>query len=208
LQQRRGVGCGEILAFSQAQQQRRALAGDHQLSRHALRQHRDGIGALELCNRFPHRSQQVAASSEMLVDQVGDDFGIGVGIEPIAGRDQPFAHRLMVLDDAVMDHCQAVRADVGMSVTLGGRPMGGPARVRDAHAALDTRLFHHLCKRSDPADAAQAAQAAVDDRDPGGVIATVFEFAQALEQNRNDITLCDGGYDSTHFLSPGMKNER
>ena len=51
---------------------------------------------------------------------------------------------------------------------------------------------------------AQAADVAVPlQSDARGVIAPVFEAAQALHQNGDDVTLGDGAYDAAHgVLSP------
>ena len=70
-----------------------------------------------------------------------------------------------------------------------------------------------LGKLRDLADRAQAGdlRAAVQDRDPGRVIAAVLEALQALDQDRDDVPVSHGTDDSAHgadsIHGPGAEAE-
>jgi hypothetical protein len=83
--------------------------------------------------------------------------------------------RLIVLDDAVVDHGDLVRG-VRMRVAFGGAAMGRPARVADADGAGE-RLFREPPFQIDElALGAAAFDDATNERcDAGTIIATVFE---------------------------------
>src|SRR5882724_8386663 len=121
---------------------------------------------------------------EMVVDEVGDDLGIGLGFEHVPEHREPGAMLLMVLDDAVVHYRDLTHGDVGMGIGLGDAAVGGPARVTDARdpgELLRRRLALHL---GDATDAAYALDAAVQHGDAGGVVAPVFQALQALYQQR------------------------
>ena len=78
-----------------------------------------------------HRFFQVAA--EVLLDQVGDDLGVGFSAEDVAFGFQLMLERQVVLDDAVVHHHQvALAIAVGVSILFGGAAMRGPPCVADA----------------------------------------------------------------------------
>ena len=81
--------------------------------------------------------EQVAALLVVVVDQVRDDFGVGIRYKTIPQPDQPGPHGLVVLDDAVVHHRQAVLAHMRVGVTFGRRTVRGPAGVRDAKMSVD-----------------------------------------------------------------------
>ena len=68
-----------------------------------------------------------------LLDQVGDDFGIGLGLEGVAFVLELLLEGQVVFDDAVVHHDDvAFAVAVRVGVFLGGAAMGGPPRVADA----------------------------------------------------------------------------
>jgi hypothetical protein len=60
-----------------------------------------------------------------------DDFGVGLGLENRALVLQHFAQLAEILDDAVMDHGDAIRC-MRMRIVLGRPAVGGPAGMADA----------------------------------------------------------------------------
>ena len=75
---------------------------------------------------------------EVLLDQVRDDFGVGLGLEDVAFVLQLLLERQVVFDDAVVHHDDVARAiAVRMGVLFGGAAVRGPAGVADAVAAID-----------------------------------------------------------------------
>ena len=56
---------------------------------------------------------------EVLLDQVGDDFGVGLGLEDVAFHLQLFFERQVVFDDAVVHYDEIARCSRG----AGGRSL-------------------------------------------------------------------------------------
>ena len=71
------------------------------------------------------------------VDEVDEHLGIGVAYECVPVRFQAGAQRLVILDDAVVDHGEAteIERSVRMGIDVIGRPVRGPSGVSDAHGA-------------------------------------------------------------------------
>ena len=80
----------------------------------------------------------IAGLEVMLLDQVGDDFGVGFGRELVAFVDQLLLQADIVFDDAVVDDDDLAGAiAMGMSVFFRGAAVRGPARVADAVGAVE-----------------------------------------------------------------------
>jgi hypothetical protein len=136
--QRHRVRGDEVLALAHADDQRRALARGHHAVRLFAAEHGDRVGAVQAFDRLLHGGEQVAVVH--VVDQVGDDFGVGLAREYVAECGQFAAQFVVVLDDAVVDQGDAgvffARREVRVGI-LGGRgAVGGPAGVGDAGEAL------------------------------------------------------------------------
>jgi hypothetical protein len=144
-----------------------------------------GIGAVQLAQRGARGLADVAVVG--LLDEVRDGLGVGLGDERMAARLEPVAKRLEVLDDAVVDDRDppgAVHLRVGVEVVRPavGRPAGVCQPDRGVRRALGDRgsqvaqlagalLHEHLAL-------------VVDERDPGRVIAAVFEPPEPLHEDR------------------------
>ena len=77
-------------------------------------------------------------SLDLLFDDVGDDLGVGLGDEVVAGGDELALEGEVVFDDAVVDDDEGAGAvAVGVGVLFGGAAVGGPAGVADAEGAVD-----------------------------------------------------------------------
>ena len=95
-----------------------------------------------------------------LLDEVGDDFGVGFGDELVALRGEFALEVEVVFDDAVVDDDDAAGAvAVGMGVLFGGAAVGGPARVADAEGAIERMLAEDFF------EIAQLARGAADLRE-------------------------------------------
>ena len=133
---------------TQANQQRTAHARTDHAVGFAATDHRPRVGAVQFLDRALRRAEQVIALGQVVMDQVGDDFGVGLRFEGVAQRLQARALFLVVLDDAVVDQGHAV-ADVRMRVGLGDATMGGPAGVADAEVGMEAfgqrGAFHFRC---------------------------------------------------------------
>src|SRR5579859_1702547 len=97
---------------------------------------------------------------------------------------------------------------MGVGVTLRRSAVRGPARVSDAEVALNFGLLDHAGKRGNPSGAAQAMQRAIDHRYARGIVAAIFELAQALDQDGNYIALSDCTDDSAHGERLGIRDWR
>src|SRR5690348_4124337 len=131
------------------------------------------------------------------MNQMRDNFGVGVRSELVAEGLEPRADLVVVLDDAVVHHRDAA-ADVRMGVALGGHAVRGPARVADAGAADQVLLVGEFLELGDPAAGAKALQIAIDDGNPGGVVPAVLQAPQPFEENRDDVAPRYRGDDSAH----------
>ena len=87
-----------------------------------------------------------------------------------------------------------------MGVFFGRPSVRGPAGVADAVGAFDRRLLQDLFEIAQFARRAANLQLAFlgDDGDAGGVIAAVFEFAQALDDDGNNFFRSDIADNSAH----------
>ena len=77
---------------------------------------------------------------ERLLDEVGDDLGVGVRLEDVTRLAQLVGELPPVLDDAVVDDGDRAGAvGVRVGVLLGRVPVGRPTGVPDARRALPAR---------------------------------------------------------------------
>ena len=199
--QRQGVGADEHLAVAIADRQRAAAPrADHQVM---LAGEHDGQrkGALEARQCLFDGLARRGARVEMLGQQRGDGLRVRVALEIMPGRRELGAQLLEILDDPVMDH-RHPRGRMGMRVGLVRHPVGGPARVADPDIAID-RVFFEDCRQVGQLALGTAAMdRAVDERrDPGGIIAAVFEALQPLDQARDRVVGAQNADDAAHIRS-------
>ena len=135
---------------------------------------------------------------------MSDHLGVRLGGEDVALAFQLALEGLVILDDAVVDHGQAIAGLVRVGIGFARRAMGGPAGVRDADTALERSFLEAALQRPDLAQRTHAVQATLfgEDGHARAVVATVFEAVQALEQDVLDVTTGDGADDATHERSP------
>ncbi len=174
--------------------ERTAGAGADDAARLARRDDGDRVRAVELRHRHLYRAQQIAAASAVPVGmhEVRDHFGIGLRDELVALGNESRAQRLEVLDDAVVDRGDLAMRRVRVRVRGCRRAMRRPARVRDAG---HRRQMRRLGLRGEVGDArgadepreSRGAGVAVDDRKPRGIVAAVFEPADAVDQDRDHV---------------------
>ena len=195
---RQGVRADEHLAVAKAHHQGRSVAGaeDHVLA--AADQHAQGIGAAQAVQGGLEGVEGPKAVAEVLVDKMGDHLGVGVaGEDPAPGLELGLELG-EVLDDAVVHHGDPA-SDVGVGVAFGGAPMGGPAGVADAGLARQGLGLEDRFQFAQLAWGAPAFQHAVDlGGHPGGVIAAIFEPAQAVDQTRRHLSRPDNTDNAAH----------
>ena len=121
----------QVLALTEAHDERHVAARAHQPQRLPPVQHGYRVGPVGLPQRGPHGVGDVAAIG--LLDEVREDLRVGLGVEVVAAGQQAIAQLAVVLDDAVVDDRDVTGAiDVGMRVEVVGPSVGGPAGVGQA----------------------------------------------------------------------------
>ena len=77
--------------------------------------------------------------------------------------------------------------------------MGRPARVSNAGVSGQLALLTGDGEFGDPPGAAQALQFSINnDGNTGRIVAAVFQAPQAFQQQRYNVTTCDGRDNSAH----------
>ena len=89
---------------------------------------------------------------------------------------------------------------VRVRVFFGGAAVRGPAGVADAVGAFDGRFLNDFFEVAELSRGAADLELAVlgDDRDARGIIAAVFEFSQALDDDRHYLLRSDVADNSAH----------
>ena len=138
-------------------------------------------------------------------DEVGEDFGVGLGVEVMAFPFEPGAERAVVFDDAVVDERDvAGLVEMRVGVDLGRRAVGGPAGVGNASGGALEKLgrplgvgavvelgdFSRCLGDDDPF--------VIQNGDARRVVAPVFEAAQAVDEHSGRICFSDVSDDSAH----------
>mgnify|MGYP001199808952 CR=1 FL=1 len=100
----------------------------------------------------------------------------------------------MVLDNPVVNHGDATAREVRMCVGLGHSTMSRPARVGKAQLARLRMRAELLFELRDLADRLLALELTVAGqyRDPRRIVAPILQALQTLDQDRDNVTLCDG----------------
>jgi hypothetical protein len=192
-QERRRIGREEMIAVADADDERASLPRAHDPAGFAGGDHGDGVGTVKLGHGRLHRVQEIAATRSVPVGvhQVRDDLGVGLRAEDVPQRLQALAQRLEVLDDAVVDDGDLVGRDVRMGVGRGRRAVRRPTGVGDAGAGRQAarvslrREVGHARGADHSLEAGRSPR--VDDRQPRRVVTAVFESADAVDQDRDDV---------------------
>src|SRR3989442_1221083 len=97
---------------------------------------------------------------------------------------------------------RAVAVGVGVGVLLGGTAVGGPARVADAGRADQRPRVEDALEHLDPAGGAPHVKSAlVEHRDARGVVASILEPLQPLDDDADRALVTDVADDPTHDAS-------
>ncbi len=100
----------------------------------------DCVGANQAGAGGTDGGDKVRGTGQILMDQVSNDFGVGVGGEFVTGGFKFSPQCFVVLDNAVMNDSQAI-GDVRVGIALTRRTMRGPAGVGDAGVTAEVLLF-------------------------------------------------------------------
>ncbi|KAH3660597.1 hypothetical protein OGATHE_004929 [Ogataea polymorpha] len=132
----------ELLLALDTNQQRRTLPGGHQFVGIVDRLDHQTVGTLQLVQDFLGQlvKFQVVVLVEIVFEQLGDNFGVGVRSEGMALALQKRLELSIISDNTVVDHNELVSIVGGlwMAVCLSDSSVGGPSGVSDTHM---------ICKR-------------------------------------------------------------
>ena len=206
MQNCRHIRSDEILVVAQSNHRRRPVARRHNLVGLVARNHRQRENSGQLLHRLPHRIFQRRAAvpfelDGIFLDQMRNDFGIGLGGEVVAFFDQLLFQAEIVLDDPVVhDHDLAGAVAMGMRVFFRGTSVRGPARVPNAIGAVNRILPDHFFQIAQLALGAPQLQpfSVAADRDARRIVAAILQPAQSLDNDGNDTLLTDVADNATH----------
>ena len=209
--ERRDVGPEEVLTVADAHHQGAVAPGahDHPGVIGVHRQQRER--ALELLHHRAHRGGEVTVVRR--VQQLRDDLGVGLAVEPDPLLLEPGLEGVEVLDDAVVDQCELAGGApaVRMRVLVGRAAVGGPPGVSDRRSGRRQGLL-----RDQPGEVGELARLladvdagvraiTVDKRHARRVVPAVFEAPEALHdhvERSSVVGPADISDDSTHGFQP------
>ena len=143
IENRGHIGGYEIFVLTQSNHSRRAIACSHDFVGliHGNHGHREYASQLTdgFANAlFQRRTMTVGGLQEIFLDQVGNDFGVGLGRELVALFDQLSLQRNIVLDNAVVNDDDSSRAiAMRVSVFFGGTAVRRPASMANPVGAIE-----------------------------------------------------------------------
>ncbi len=147
---------------------------------------------------------EITQCAVVFLNQVRDDFGIGLGRKLETVSPQFLAQLLIVFDDPVVDNSQPVAGHVRMGVDLRGLAMGCPAGMGNAQLACQGISFHSFRQGGYLAHFTSALDTVVatDDGHTGRIISPVFQTAQTLKKDTLNVPFRNRAYNSTHAVLP------
>ena len=164
----------------------------------------DCVGANQAGAGGTDGGDKVRGTGQILMDQVSNDFGVGVGGEFVTGGFKFSPQCFVVLDDAVMDDSQAI-GDMRVGITLTGSAMGGPTGVGNAGFTGEVLFLGFGGQISHTTGGANADQAIpIENGNASGVITPVFQLTQAFEQYRNNRLTRYCNNNAAHEANPSL----
>ena len=164
-------------------------------------------GTLELRHDSPHGQCQVAEFAICVAQHESGHLGVRVAVKHLTSCEKVVFEALEVFDDAVVNKGQfPAIAQVGVSVTVSGRAVGGPPRVGNPGRSLgQRRRTQVIAEDSELSGTLVGHQWALggDNGHTGRVIAAVFETFQPAKEHLNGGALADISDNSTHEASLG-----
>ena len=202
LDDRRDVGCEEVLPIADPDHERAALAGPHDRSRLVGAHHRDPIRAFDVRERPPHGLFQVVARRGVLLDEVCEHFGVGFGLEPVTFCFESALQNGVVLDDAVVDQRDApATIHVRVRIHVIGFAVRRPARVCDAARTLEVVPFESILEFLELALRLHDLDVPVrQDGDARRVVSAVLEPLQSLDEDPQAGTVAHIADDAAHLM--------
>ena len=94
----------KVFTFAMPHQERSTFLGSQQGQRCCVTNNRDGKSTFQLFYCGLHGCHQLKPLNQMLVGEVGDDLGVGVGLKNVAFSSQRLADFLVVFNNAVVNY--------------------------------------------------------------------------------------------------------
>ena len=202
-QQRMHVGGQEVFAKPDTQYQRAAGPRAHHHAGLVPADDGDRVGAAQAADGAANRLEQVVALAHQAVHEVGDDLGVGLGIEPIARAVQLFPQFLVVFDDAIVHEGHCTSGKMGVGICRGRGAVGGPARMGNAAASLNGVIGQHGFEVGDFATGARTFDAFGRlHRDSRRIVTPVFQRPQAGDQDFGYVATRRRPHDAAHVSCP------
>ena len=120
---------------------------------------------------------------------MGQDLRICLGVKFVTPFDELLTKSLVVFDDAIVDEEKTPRAvRVGVRVFACHRAMSRPPGVTDANLTRNGIIFDLLSQIGDtPNGFSDINTPRLKQCHASGVVATVFQAAQAIEEDRESV---------------------
>src|SRR6266404_915997 len=204
IKQRGNIRSNEVFVITKPDHDGRALPDCNYLLGLIRRHDRKRIEASKLRDRAPDcRFQSGLAFVEILFNQVGDDFRVGLGDKGVVFSLQRPLERKEVLYDSVVNHHDATRAVTMWVSILFGRPsVRSPSRVTNSVCAVERFQANTFFEVSQLAFSAANCENAflIHDRDSRRIVAAVLELLQPVENYTYHLLIAYVSYYSTHLI--------
>src|SRR5256714_2615841 len=199
LEKGRDVAGDEVFAFAEADDGGRSHAGGDNFVGILGGKKNERIDAAEFFQGTAHGFFEGRVFG-MLLNEVGDNFGIGFGDEFVAFSLELFFELEIIFDDAVVDDDDLSGAvAVGMRVFFGGPAVGGPAGVADAVGAVDGRFLQGFFEIAELAGGTANFELAVLKHSGArGIVAAIFELAESFNNDRYNFFRADVADNAAH----------
>ena len=195
------VGGHEVLALAPAHDEGAFLLDGVDGVRLGPEQHAQRIAAAHHPQRLPQSRQRacLGLGAAEIVDEPDQHLGVRLALKGDALGHQVGLQGAVILDDAIVDDAHT-GGGVGMAVHIAGFAVGGPAGVSDAAEALGQALCLQLAaEHFQPSLALDDVDAALQrQRNACGVIPTIFQLFQPVQQHFLRTALSRITYDATH----------
>ena len=201
----RHIARRELLAFADAQNERRGLPRGNDLVRIAAVEHHQRIGATDERDGETHRLVQRPERTPMLRNQLRRNLRIGLRLKHRAARHKLRAELRVVLDDAVV-HDHNVAHPVRVRILLNRPSMRRPARVRDTYRS------DHGSRHEGPLQVCQLALRpnpnqllAVVDGKARRVVAAVLQAPKPLDEDGAARLMANITHNSAHDSTSALE---
>ena len=163
--------------------------------------HGDAERALHLQQGLLHGRLEIALVVGL--DEMGEHFRVGLGLELVARFQQPFFQQQVVFNNAIVDQEELAAAiRVRVSIHHAGLAVRGPARVGDSRHALGSGVPHLAFEFGDLADGPGKIGRAIRNENAARIVAAVLQPLQSLNQDFLGRLISRVRHDSTHRLLP------